>query len=222
MGIIWIVESPKNGVGDIAQKLIGNFPVRVFSSLNSLNLILKINKSERPKVLMVDLAVYAEKTKKQFQLLENQFEGTSIFFVGKSDERAENRLDPNQFIQDDVPAIALARIISSNIRSGAQAKNSTFSIPFGNFEILLGQQCLKCKISNEKIELTSKEVKILAALAKEPGRTISKNELQKSGWQGRRVSDRTVDSQISRLRKTINPFGIEIANIYGDGYLLRE
>jgi len=73
----------------------------------------------------------------------------------------------------------------------------------------------------EVTALTPKEARILRLFMLNPGRCWSRKDLQEQVWNGLRVSPRSIDSQISRLRKKLRFSEISIENKYGDGYIFR-
>ncbi|PWQ99618.1 response regulator [Leucothrix arctica] len=79
-----------------------------------------------------------------------------------------------------------------------------------------------CLISNQRVELTPVEFRLLQTLMASPGRVFSRDVLiQFSYSDGRVVSDRTVDSHVKNLRKKVSAVtGSEelIHSIYGVGY----
>ena len=75
-----------------------------------------------------------------------------------------------------------------------------------------------------EVELANKEFTLLRALAAEPYRVFTKDELLRDVWgfrsQGR---TRTLDSHASRLRRKLDPDGARfVFNCWGVGYRLLE
>jgi two-component system, OmpR family, alkaline phosphatase synthesis response regulator PhoP len=74
-------------------------------------------------------------------------------------------------------------------------------------------------IGNKKIELTRKEFDIISLLAKSPGRIYSREEILRRIWESDViVNDRTVDVNITRLRRKMEDYGNYIHNKAGFGY----
>jgi two-component system, OmpR family, alkaline phosphatase synthesis response regulator PhoP len=74
-------------------------------------------------------------------------------------------------------------------------------------------------INDSKIELTKKEFEILQLLAKNEGRIFSREEILSRIWADDViVTDRTVDVNITRLRKKLGEYGSYIRNKAGYGY----
>lgn len=74
-------------------------------------------------------------------------------------------------------------------------------------------------IGDKKIELTRKEYEIITLLAKSPGRIFSREEILRRIWETDViVIDRTVDVNMTRLRRKMEEYGSYIRNKPGFGY----
>jgi two-component system response regulator BaeR len=74
---------------------------------------------------------------------------------------------------------------------------------------------------SNKVELTLIEYRILKTLSARPNTIISREELIKNAYSDHRVvSDRTMDSHITKLRKKLLPLTSKeiIHSVYGAGY----
>src|SRR5262249_16171262 len=79
-------------------------------------------------------------------------------------------------------------------------------------------------VDGRQVELANKEFALLRALAAEPHRVFTKEELLRDVWgfrsQGR---TRTLDSHASRLRRKLDPEGARyVFNCWGIGYRLLD
>jgi DNA-binding response OmpR family regulator len=76
-------------------------------------------------------------------------------------------------------------------------------------------------LNGELIDLTRKEYELLLLFASYPGRTFSREFLLEQIWSDNYdVMDRVVDTQITRLRKKLGPFGEKLVTVWGIGYRL--
>lgn len=82
------------------------------------------------------------------------------------------------------------------------------------------KRCIILDGCQKKEELTPKEARLLKLMLNFPGRCFSRQELREYVWDGAKVSPRSIDSQVSRLRKKLHGSQISISNRYGDGYIL--
>lgn len=80
----------------------------------------------------------------------------------------------------------------------------------------------KCAmVGDQTLELSAREVGVLEILLLRAGRVVSKEHLAERlyGW-GEEVGDNAIEVGIHRLRKKLEPVGINIRTIRGLGYLL--
>jgi len=74
-------------------------------------------------------------------------------------------------------------------------------------------------IGEKRIDLTRKEFEILSLLVKSPGRIFSREEILERIWENDViVTDRTVDVNITRLRRKMEEYGSCVHNKPGYGY----
>ena len=74
-------------------------------------------------------------------------------------------------------------------------------------------------IGTKKIDLSRKEFDILYLLGKSPGKIYSREEILNRIWESDViVTDRTVDVNMTRLRKKMEDAGVYIRNKPGFGY----
>jgi two-component system alkaline phosphatase synthesis response regulator PhoP len=74
-------------------------------------------------------------------------------------------------------------------------------------------------IGDRKVELTRREYEILLLLAKSPGRIFSREEILRRIWESDViVIDRTVDVNMTRLRRKMEKYGSYLRNKPGFGY----
>jgi two-component system OmpR family response regulator len=72
----------------------------------------------------------------------------------------------------------------------------------------------------QDLGLTAHEFNVLAWLAERPGRAISRQELAEHALGTEGVTDRTVDSHVSRVRQKLGDEGKWITTVWGIGYRL--
>ena len=77
----------------------------------------------------------------------------------------------------------------------------------------------KVTIDGEETPLTKKEFEILALLLQHPGRVFSREDILNRVWNDEvYVLDRTIDVNITRLRKKMGTYGKQIVTRLGYGY----
>ncbi len=89
-------------------------------------------------------------------------------------------------------------------------------------EILIDPARRSVQVGGRKVDLSNKEFSLLRALAADPTRVFSKEELLRDVWGYRSLGrTRTLDSHASRLRRKLDPEqGRFIVNCWGVGYRL--
>lgn len=90
-----------------------------------------------------------------------------------------------------------------------------------NKEFHLIKESLTAVYGNNKVELTLIEYRLLKTLSSRPNTIISREDLMKNAYSDHRiVSDRTMDSHITKLRKKLLPLTPQemIFSVYGAGY----
>lgn len=91
--------------------------------------------------------------------------------------------------------------------------------PSQDFQLI--KESLTAMYGSNKVELTLIEYRILKTLSARPNTIISRDDLMKNAYSDHRVvSDRTMDSHITKLRKKLLPLTPKeiIHSVYGAGY----
>ena len=114
----------------------------------------------------------------------------------------------------------LARV-RSVLRRTAAAQPAEDRIGFEELEMDLRRKV--CTLGGEEIPLTKKEFEILALLLSSRGKIFSREEILRQVWSDEViVLDRTIDVNITRLRRKIGPYGEHIVTRLGYGYGFEE
>lgn len=113
----------------------------------------------------------------------------------------------------------LARMRAVLRRAGAAPPSERIEV--GEIEILRPSRIVR--VNGEPVVLAAKEYELLVALAAEPERVFTKEELLRGVWGFRSLGrTRTLDSHASRLRRKLHISGAEdyVVNVWGVGYRL--
>ncbi|MSO64819.1 MAG: response regulator [Alphaproteobacteria bacterium] len=107
--------------------------------------------------------------------------------------------------------------IASILRRARPAGDDTPGVALGplRFDVQRGELTR----DGQGIKLTSSEIGLLRLFAKRAGRTVSRQELCGAG----RVSERSIDVQVTRLRRKIEPnpkVPRYLQTVWGEGYVL--
>jgi DNA-binding response OmpR family regulator len=69
--------------------------------------------------------------------------------------------------------------------------------------------------------LPLKEAQLLRLLLEQPGVCLSRETISANLWDGLKITPRTIDSHVSRLRKRLLGAEVSIESVYGGGYVLK-
>jgi DNA-binding response OmpR family regulator len=91
-------------------------------------------------------------------------------------------------------------------------------------ELVVDPVTRSVRVGEREVALANKEFALLRALAAEPRRVFTKEELLREVWGFRSMGrTRTLDSHASRLRRKLDPDGSRyVFNCWGVGYRLLE
>ncbi|WP_298030905.1 response regulator transcription factor [uncultured Alistipes sp.] len=114
----------------------------------------------------------------------------------------------------------LARVRTVLRRTASPAAGSR-TIAFEGLHMDLDRKV--CTVDGTPLALTKKEFEILALLLSSRGRIFSREEILQKVWSDEViVLDRTIDVNITRLRRKIGPYGEHIVTRLGYGYGFEE
>jgi DNA-binding response OmpR family regulator len=117
------------------------------------------------------------------------------------------------------PREVVARVKAVLRRAGGQVLPAAV-FRAGGLEVDLGRYRVRCQ--GVTVALTPSELRLLALLAKEPGRVRHRPELlAAAGDQERFADERTVDAHVKNLRRKLGSCGGHIETVRGVGYRLR-
>ncbi len=114
----------------------------------------------------------------------------------------------------------LARV-KSVLRRTRQDAPAAETIGYDKLRIDMGRKI--CTLDGTEVKLTKKEFEILALFLKNPGKIFSRDEILHRVWSDEViVLDRTIDVNITRLRRKIGPYGEHVITRLGYGYGFEE
>lgn len=109
----------------------------------------------------------------------------------------------------------LRRAAFGRERMESASGEEVLSFPF----IRLDREKREVKLEDQLLVLTPKEYELVELFLSHPGRVYSRAYLMDRIWQSDYLeNDRTVDTQISRLRKKFGTYGKTIETVWGTGY----
>ena len=206
---IWLVEP--SGHSTLFPILERFFAVRRIRSGLSASRLVQMEKENPPKAIIVQ-----NFTEYRYLKKSTEEKAPLLVFVGFE--------KPEEFGVDDcfIPLeIGNELDIGFTIKQFlGQLGHTAGSGPLGNIKLDHNRLSFSIYPDNQQVQLTLKEFRILNFLVENPNVCLSRDEIIKGVWGGVKVSARTVDSYISRLRSKMEYSGITIENRYGGGYVL--
>lgn len=107
--------------------------------------------------------------------------------------------------------------VQSVLRRTTSARASKSCLSYEGLALDLHKKC--CVVDGAEVQLTRKEFQILALLLETPDVIFSREEIMDRVWCGEVVvMERTVDVNVTRLRKKIGRYGANIVTRMGHGY----
>ena len=190
---------------------------------NSAEQALKII-SEAHKLILLDVMMegmsgfkMAEKVRKEMHL------NIPIIFLTAKDTENDMLTGFNLGADDYISKPfsirqVVARVKAVLRRTTDKEKNETNELL--EYETLaLDPKRIKASVDGKEVPLTKKEFEILKLLLENKGNVFSREEILSRIWKDEvYVLDRTIDVNITRLRKKIGPYGKNIVTRLGFGY----
>jgi len=213
---IWYIRNTGSG-NDRLIELAGDFAVRGFQSWDSFLKLTSIEPS-LPSAVVLDGILVEDISKQSWRIFLNKFADVPVLALNISlvtESESIHCLDSN------IDEMELARLIrvttmreESRIRAHGKVSLPELTLDTASREVSF--------IDSKRAEtLTPKECGILGLLMRNRGVMVQKQDIKTLVWNDARISESTLDSHVSRLRKKISPSGLSIETEYGGGYILR-
>lgn len=123
---------------------------------------------------------------------------------------------PKPFSLNEVLA-RVRSVLRRSMNSFSKSEDAAERIETGPFVLDLNMK--KCFVDGEGVILTKTEYEILKLLLSKPGVVFSREDILAKVWgPGVVVLDRTIDVNITRLRKKLGKYGYKLATRSGYGY----
>lgn len=217
MGILYILTKP-NDTGGVISELQGNFAVRAFGSWGSFTKLAQLGSTMIPDAVLVRLPIHKYKIDPVDQYIGDCFpEALKIFF--SPNDMMSLLQKPGRFVFDHKTETMR---LSATIKRLLDLKKGDRDI-MSYKDLRMDNECLLVTHTESGYEgrLTLKEGQLLRYFLKNTERLVEREELIDAVWNKVKVSPRTIDSQISKLRRHLKPMSVSIESVYGGGYVLK-
>ena len=221
MPIIWVVEKVKTSGPIVTLSLIGNFAVRAFASLDSLAKVSRISGEGMPNLLVLDAHVIAKfGFAKVREILPPCTADTPVVIVDSVRHNDCIALGNTFFYQISEDSWGLSNFIQGLLLEDKKPI-SQLMIKYKGIALDPERHRLTIAQNSEILDLPQKESQLLSLFLTKRGRCLSRQQIQEIIWPGIKVTPRTIDSHISRLRSKLAQSEVEIKSVYRGGYFLR-
>ncbi|HLP04892.1 MAG TPA: response regulator transcription factor [Paludibacter sp.] len=162
-------------------------------------------------------------------LRENpQTAGTPIIFVTAKDSETDRLTGFNIGADDYISkpfsireVLARVKAVIRRVDTNKKEVSVPVNLNYGTLEMKLDIK--KVLLEGQEIPFTKKEFEILKLFLENKNRVFSRDEMLARVWSDEViVLDRTIDVNITRLRKKIGPYGKNIVTRLGYGYCFEE
>jgi DNA-binding response OmpR family regulator len=150
-----------------------------------------------------------------------------LFLTGK--EEVEEKilafsLGADDYIMKPFNSLELRARIELRLNKAQKSKSQEDNFVKGDLRFNLSQQKIYLLAQGEKIlDLTPHEYRLLVYFAKHENHVCSRNAILDSVWGSEvHISDRTVDSHISKLRHKISESQFHIKSVHSVGYIFEN
>ena len=133
------------------------------------------------------------------------------------------RLGVDSFHRKPVEARRLAALVAAALRRRRYATKLREQEPVRVGSLEVDHEAYEVRVSGKAVDLTPTEFRLLRRLVHSPGQVLTRTWLVEQIWGRDPVSERSVGSYISRLRKKLYSAGqcdVTIAAVPGRGYAL--
>ena len=228
MAVLWLVEPANSHMQRLGPMILGEFPVRTLGSAASLKKLYRLGVGPEPDAIVLHLPEQNEAT---LQILNEAFPDIPKIWILNEAQRglALQKQSVEKlffvFLDNGAHAFDLCHKIHDILRltkhSPGKIRALDGAVRYREILFLKNRNIVQGTVCGESLQLSTKESQLLEALLSKPGHCHSRQKLAQTVWPDLKVSQRTIDSHISRLRKRLESFGVEIEGVYGSGYMLK-
>ncbi|MBK5202755.1 MAG: response regulator transcription factor [Prolixibacteraceae bacterium] len=161
------------------------------------------------------------------QILKSKMETADIPIIFCTAKDTENdtiagfNIGADDYITKPFSVREVIARVKSVLRRTSTDSNEKISVEYEKLKVDLIRK--RCILDGEKVSLTKKEMEILILFLKNRGVIFSREDILRRIWKDDVVVlDRTIDVNITRLRKKIGKYGSHIVTRLGYGYGFEE
>jgi len=157
---------------------------------------------------------------------DNRTEAIPVIIVSAKGEESDIVAGLELGADDYITKPFSVKILVARVRSVLRRKKGAAPVSEGVVrvhDLVIDPVRHEVKVKNKPVELTATEFRILQHLAQKPGRVFTRNQIINAiRGENYIVTDRTVDVQITGLRKKLKAAGEYLETIRGVGYRFKD
>lgn len=224
------ISSSSNGFDTISIPAKSYFDIQIAKSLESG---IFLTQEWAPQIIAFDLnddlPAYYRFLRDHYPIIrpgilafgESHVTHEEIAFANGADHFMPFESSPQSFA---FRVLALVRKLNrlKNYVEGDSSLNQEqrYALQFESLEIYPNDFLVKRQ--GQMITTTPTQFKLLKMFVSHQEQLLTRNQIQKAVWEGSKISPRSIDAQISKLKKIVPELDKFLMNIYGKGYILTK
>ncbi len=221
-GTVLIIEDERNLVGILTDYLKGE-GYRVESAFDGAR-GLELWRAARPDLVLLDLMLPGVDGLEVARRIRGE-SSVPIIMLTARDAEVDKLVGLGIGADDYVVKPYSPREVVARVKAVLRRAAGTMAAPdrftVGELSVDLGAYAVER--AGERLDLTTSELRLLAELAREPGRVKRRAELLASMGAGESFADeRAVDAHVKNLRRKLGTCGEMVETVRGVGYRLRD
>lgn len=217
--IIWVLESPHENGMVLSRALIGNFAIRCVASIPSFTRICRIDKDRAPDIVVINCEHFSEAIEELDRQIAKTVSGASRIFLCHQKEKVTSLGPATTSCSREMIHDGLVGHVKTIVQRRMEESLKNI-LNYKDIDIDLHEFTMRIQPSEVFESLPNREFRLVRLFLNNPKKCFSRDELKQLVWDGTAVAARTIDSQISRLRKRLSHSEATIESIYGGGYKL--
>ena len=228
MATVWLVENPKEERRKLSSIFLANFPTKIIASLHSLRLHSFLFNNPEADILVVNLGLTKDIDLNIKRFCKNKFPKATTLCLGEGDSffslnsYGENIDSPFYSIKESENIEDILCFVKKIFSRACVLRYSKLThLEYRDIVYNPIEQSYRVIPYEEFHLLAKKEASLLQMFMKSPNICLSRKKIQDAIWQGKNISSRVIDVQVSKLRKKLSETEVVIESIYGGGYIMR-
>ncbi len=218
-GIIWIIEKGQGTPAPtVSAALLGDYAVRLFASFSSLRQITRFDQRQVPDMVIVDRDHCPTDILIMEDFYRSHFLNAKRIYLSSKPQSPITADNQCFFLLKPFDSLEFSHFVGGLLTT---KKTHDEVIRYRNIVLNVGRFYCQVLPFGEEQNLSMKEVKLLKLFIEQAGACLEREAIHSSIWQDVKVSPRTIDSHISRLRRKLVDAEATIESVYGGGYILR-